>query len=252
MNSVEYFTSLTIELKALKNRVKNFIDTRHWQTDGEWKESVLKTVLKRHLPKNIEVGRGFVIKPNGVSKQIDILFYNTAKPCLFRDGDLLFLTPDAVEGIIEVKSKIEKGNFKTIAEKLANNREFISKGNDNKDFFSGLFAYETDINKEQSEEILGNIYEIANNKLTRVINNIALGESVFIKFWESSPQNLPKYNKWHFYYLDNIAPGYFINNAIYNFASDSIYKNQELWFPQAGKEGYKLAEKSLYFETQIL
>src|ERR1700746_1972099 len=101
-----YFESLSLELKGLKNRVRNFIEDKHWQTDGEWKESVLRSFLRRNLPSNVKVGRGFVITERGASKQLDIFIYDAASPVLFADADLVFVTPDAVIGVIEVKTSV--------------------------------------------------------------------------------------------------------------------------------------------------
>ena len=53
----DYFISLSNELSSLKNRVRNFIQGEHWLTDGEWKESVLRSFLRRNLPKSVEIGR---------------------------------------------------------------------------------------------------------------------------------------------------------------------------------------------------
>src|SRR5688572_11633847 len=103
MDPAEYFESLTSEMGALKNRVRQMIGDAHWQTDGEWKETVLRNVLRRHVPNNVGVGRGFVISPIRPSAQIDILLYDTGKPVLYRDGDLVVVTADAVLGLIEVK-----------------------------------------------------------------------------------------------------------------------------------------------------
>jgi hypothetical protein len=46
-----HFASLTQELEALRDRVRNLsVEDPHWPTDGEWKESVLRAVLKSYLP----------------------------------------------------------------------------------------------------------------------------------------------------------------------------------------------------------
>lgn len=90
METTYYYLSLSNELHALKTRVKNFIDSNHPPTDGEWKESILRYMIRRYLPANIEVGRSFVVKHDGNSKQIDLLFYDNAKPILFRDGELIY------------------------------------------------------------------------------------------------------------------------------------------------------------------
>ncbi len=66
MNVESYFKSLSLEFTALKDRVRNFIDDAHWLTDGEWKETVLRTILSRSLPQDILIGRGFIVTPGGI------------------------------------------------------------------------------------------------------------------------------------------------------------------------------------------
>ena len=87
-----YHKSLTEELYSVKDRIRNLVE--HWPTDGEWKESALRTVLRRHLPDQVLVGRGFVAARNYSSTQIDLLVLRPPKPTLFRDGDLVIVTPD--------------------------------------------------------------------------------------------------------------------------------------------------------------
>lgn len=82
MNPADYYRSVTLELDALKSRVRNLIADGHWPTDGEWKESVLRTVLRRHMPSTTGVGRGFIISQAGASTQIDVLLYDTGRPVL--------------------------------------------------------------------------------------------------------------------------------------------------------------------------
>jgi len=79
MSVEEQFRALTLEMDALKSRVRNFRQTAHWQTDGEWKESVLRNVLGGHLPRHLEPLRGFVTDGEQSSRQIDVLIYDTAK-----------------------------------------------------------------------------------------------------------------------------------------------------------------------------
>lgn len=249
MNIKEYFESLTNELHSLKNRIRNFIDNNHQLTDGEWKESVLRSIIRRHLPANIEVGRGFIVKGEKPSRQTDILFYDNTKPALFRDGDFLFITPDATKGIIEVKTKIDSvSNLKQILNKMADKSQFILESDHirlnqyRKPFFCGVFAYEAKLDSRHYQEILEIVKAVSKNNPCRIINHICLGENLFIKFWKDSPESFEcDYNKWHCYYLYGISPGYFINNIVYTF-SKSVGINQEVWFPKGGKEGYKLGE----------
>jgi len=123
-----YFLSLSGELNALKDRVRHLISGSHWQTDGEWKETVLRSVLRRHLPSSLEVGTGFIVAPNTASTQVDVLVYDSTKPVLFREGDLVFLAADSVKAVIEVKSKIHsQRHLEEVLDKLADKAEFVSQ-----------------------------------------------------------------------------------------------------------------------------
>ena len=86
MDNEQYFRSITDEINALQNRVRNYIEN-HWPTDGRWKESVIRAILRRYLPQTVGIGNGFVVSPVKTSTQIDILLYDTTKPVLFQDGD---------------------------------------------------------------------------------------------------------------------------------------------------------------------
>ncbi len=111
MDTLGYFRSISSELNALKDRMQYFVRDQHWLTVGEGKELILRTMLRRHLPGSVQVGRGFVIDDGWRSTQIDILLYDNTKPVLYRDGDLVFVTPDAVRGIIEVKAAVTYGRY---------------------------------------------------------------------------------------------------------------------------------------------
>jgi hypothetical protein len=125
MDVQAHFLSIASELEALRDRVRNFIQDNHWQTDGEWKESVLRTVLRRHVPSTYNVGRGFVITEGGCSDQIDVLIYDNSKPVLYKDGDLAFVTADAVRAIIEVKPTATMAKYRDAVNHLAKNAELI-------------------------------------------------------------------------------------------------------------------------------
>ena len=84
----------------MKDRVRNFIAGNHWLTDGEWKEGVLRAMFAQRLPSSVVVGHGFIITETGQTTQCDILIFRADCPVLFRQGDLAFVTPDAVLAVI--------------------------------------------------------------------------------------------------------------------------------------------------------
>lgn len=238
LDVTKQFKSLTQEFLSLRDRVRFMIGSQHWLTDGEWKEAVLRSILRRHLPENIEPVRGFVLYPAGGSppavratNQVDVLLYDNSKPALFRDGDLVFVTPDAAPGLIEVKSKAPTpAKLEEHLNKLAANIEHVRKhGNPNA--FAGYFAFDSDIQNPHTLNSLLN--EVARGCSARAIDFVCLGTRVFALFWRKGevwPGATP--NTWEaFQFEDEVAPAYFVNNVIYVSAPASVTQNREVWFP---------------------
>lgn len=105
-NYLEYQKSISKELLSIKDRLRNFIDNHHWPEDGRYKEIILTDILRKHLPKSVSVGTGFVMGEQGLSTQVDIIIYRNDFPVMFRQSDFVIVVPEPVLGIIEVKSHI--------------------------------------------------------------------------------------------------------------------------------------------------
>ncbi len=239
----DYFKSLSLEMESLKDRVRSFIYDHHWLTDGEWKEGVLRSMIARNLPASINIGKGFIISPEGPSTQIDVLIYSSDSPVLFREGDLVFAPPSAVKGIIEVKTKINNSEIKKQILRLQKIGALLPKEND---VFLSLFAYESHYEDYNSESILEFLY---NQKISRnqLLNFMCLGPDRFIRYWNNDPINNfeNKYQKWHSYHCEKMAYGYFIHNALLHLCPKYINNgSKDLWFPIEGKEQYKERESS--------
>jgi len=229
MNIENYFKSLTLELTGLKDRVRNFIENAHWQTDGEWKESVLRSFLNRNISQTLNVGRGFIISPSGPSTQIDVLIYKADSPVLFRDGDLVFVTPEAVRGVIEVKTIINSSIISSSLDKLTKIGDMLSA--DREKSLLGLFSYESEIQSNQTA--LDQLRKFCRSR-KQVADILCLGESQFIKYWHHNPQGgNGLYEKWHSYRLEKMAYGYFIHNILIHL---STIIQESLWFPEHSKE----------------
>jgi hypothetical protein len=242
MNTGQYFQALSGEVKSLQNRVRNFIDGSHWLTDGEWKESVLRSMLRRHLPKSVEVGRGFIVSATGNSGQIDVLIYSSDTPVLFRDGDLVFVTPDAVLGVIEVKSNIASpASLRKALRQLARNARFAARKKWNEKFF-GLFAYDATI---QMEAALDLVATAAGGNPSIVADLVCLGDRDFIRWSKADPHNvLSSLGIWRGYQrLEGKAIGYFLHNAIQLLAPKSVGENVDVWFPIEGRDAALVGER---------
>lgn len=121
------------------------IQERHYPSLGRYKERLLANTIAEFLPKDYEVGTGFVLfvhdatperakKPGfdalnmgsySISKQCDLLVFESAKtPVVFRDGDFVIVRPESVRALIEVKGT---ANAKSISEALKSLFDFGQK-----------------------------------------------------------------------------------------------------------------------------
>jgi hypothetical protein len=243
MDAATYYRSLSQELDALKGRVRDLIQDRHWLTDGEWKESVLRAVLRRHLPPTVTVGRGFVVGERRPSSQIDVLLYDSSFPLLHKDGDLVFVTPDAVRGIIEVKSTARRDNITDALVKLGCDAELVPDGA--KRIFVGLFAYEDELGPNSDNLLFAALQAAAAGTRRKATNHVCLGPSRFVRFWSSDPYTNAGLNKWYSYSIPQMAAGYFVFNALARTVGDAVNRNLWAWFPKEGKEVHRVGEARL-------
>lgn len=252
MNIEDYFISLSEECRTLKDRVRMLIKDQHWPTDGEWKESVLRNMIRRSAPNNLTIGRGFVVDHDRCSAQIDVLVYDNTFPVLYREGDLVFVTPSSCRAIIEVKSRLNATQFKKAAEKLADDAEFIRQRGIGIPLFTGLFSYE--IQRQDAVRFLQVVQEVSRGSDLRIIDHVAIGESLFIKFWHTEPssQNMMPYDYWHLYNLGQMSFGYFIHNLLAEVTRDLAAGHKSAWFPKLSKEVSFLEKLPLAVPNQAL
>jgi hypothetical protein len=241
-NFLEYHRSIAKEIEITKNRIRHLIGLRHLPTDGEWKEIILRKVLRTHLPESLRVGRGFVCWRDENSSQIDILITACEKPTLFKDGELVLVTPDTVGAIIEVKTSLgSRLKIQNAIDKLSINVK-KTRISGNSDCQAGLFVY--DRNKIADEIILQALQSAANGQENKVINWIAFGPNRFFRFWKNGKKDVKgPYDGpvWHSYDLpDGLAHAYFVSNVVWDVGRQNSLDMQYAWFPvEGGKERYR-------------
>jgi len=226
MDKANYHRTIQQEFDALKNRIRYLMDDPHWLTDGEWKESILRQILKRQLPEDVGVGRGFIITDQRCSKQIDILVYNTAYPMVFRDGDLVFLHPDAVYAMMSVKSTADNSVVSKAIDELLYNLEVLYSGfrhprriNMGWDGVAAFFSYESSANPTK---VLSILKEKAAGNAKQIVKLLSLGPSTAIGFEEPF---------WKVYALDNLAPAFIVSRIVNRASPDDGVRAQDTLFP---------------------
>jgi hypothetical protein len=236
MSLIDYHKSTTRELVALTHKVRNLVP--NWGEDGKYKEVVLKNIIKRFLPEKFSIGTGFVIKQTEnrgehlSSTQIDLIIFSNDAPVLFREGDFVILTADAVKGIIEVKANVQNQNLQEIVRKANENGSFIFSGKKNKEenFFNGIFSYESrfkndNIHLIERHVIEGNAPFIGRDNFENYkVNHISFDQRYFLKYWpeEERPHSV--------YCIPELSFSFFISNLIDTLSSESVEKNNFIWF----------------------
>lgn len=244
-NLREYHASVSYELDAVKNRIRNLV--KHWLTDGEGKEAALRTVLRRHLPVNTLVGRGFIVGREEASSQIDLFVLKQGKPTLFRDGELAIVTPDVPGAIAEVKTNLQgRAAWHEVAEKLAGHGVFCKRIADNEPWL-GIFAYEG--NRSQIGHMLDAVCETY-EKTGIAINCVTCGYDLFVRYWpegHSEPGDDVKESagpRWRAYELAHLSPSYFTGNLVDAICNIDRNETDYVWFAyRDGKKPYMIAEK---------
>ena len=194
----KYVRSISDELTAEKNRVRNLIADRHWGEEGRYKEVILRDCIEEKLPGYAECGTGFVVNEQGeISTQIDIIVFNLDIPVLFRKKDFVIVSSEAVFGIIEVKTTFRL----ECIDKACENGKFLKKS-----AFNGIFVYDDD-NVQSDTKIQNIAYDVWEGKGS--VNNICIGTDYFIKYWREH-EVLNNREKCEAYKIENLAYGYMI------------------------------------------
>lgn len=231
-NFTAFHRSVSEELFSVKDRIRSLV--RHWGTDGEAKEVALRSVLRRHLPESVIIGRGFVVTSDASSTQIDILIVDAAKPTLFKDGDLLIVTPDAVRGVIEVKTGLSTRPL--VAEalvKLSEIEDLCREATGRDQVWTGLFIFNGGDGIEP--RLLGGLAD-AYSRTRRKVNCISAGKDTFVRYWDrgADVNSSERGPVWHAYLLPHVAPSYFMGNLIDSIGSVDNSTAGFAWFPMLG------------------
>ncbi|QOS39377.1 hypothetical protein DYE49_02460 [Treponema rectale] len=88
---------------------------------GLYRERIVKEFIKPFLPSRLDVGTGFIIASNNkISTQCDLIIYDKFNTPIIETYEQRFFPVECVVGVIEVKSKLTKQEFKEALIKLSN------------------------------------------------------------------------------------------------------------------------------------
>ncbi|PJC99815.1 hypothetical protein GQ37_005790 [Janthinobacterium sp. BJB1] len=143
--------TLASELVQLSQRIRSLV--QHGPTVGSYRENLLQTLLRKHLPERYHVATGFIYHCN---RQLDIVIYDRIDYApVFREGDLVVVHPESVRAVIEVKTSLNTAALKDSLQLLADVCPF-----DDRDppFFKGIFAFGSRMSAKSMETAIADFY----------------------------------------------------------------------------------------------
>jgi hypothetical protein len=113
----EYYTSFRDELLAKSKRLLSL--TRNSKIKGDYHEVIMREFIQKHIPSKYKVGHGLVYDEcnERVSRECDVIVYESKHAPLFESQDLVIVNPDKVKFVMEVKSTLKSS---TLKEAIAN------------------------------------------------------------------------------------------------------------------------------------
>jgi hypothetical protein len=131
-----FLRSFAAELVTKSRRIDSLI--RHSGTKGSYRETLLRSMLKRLLPARYHVDTGFI---EDCPRQLDVIIWDGGNfPALFREADVVVVSRASVRAVIEVKTTLEASSLREaldiISETFASDRRVLP-------VFKGVFAFET-------------------------------------------------------------------------------------------------------------
>jgi hypothetical protein len=216
---------LQSELESVKNRFRTLVT--HWPTDGAFKEEILRSILRRHVPESLKVARGFICTGNASSTEIDILIIDRTKPTLFKADDVVVVGPDAVRAIIEVKTSLSSDSkVRTALKKLSAIKAMLEHSPFGREAWTGLFVYE---GSDDKHPLL--LRATRNAWLTHngVVDSIAFGPNNLVKF---VPAPRSERSEWRSYSTSGFSASVFLAYLITHLGTGrTVSDEHEIWFP---------------------
>lgn len=165
-NHKRFLQSIADEVISKSQRVEYLI--HHNQTKGNYRETLLRAVLKKYIPNKYEVATGFI---EGCNRQCDILIYDSHNfSPFFKEDDLVVVPRNSVRAVIEVKSTLYTQELQEAMDLL---HEVARHHNTPAPIFKGIFAFKNGYESENSiAQAISNFYHFE-NEVTKISNDIS-------------------------------------------------------------------------------
>lgn len=111
---LKYLGGVAAEVEARVDRVRHLIGSKNWLASGTYHESLVRELLRAHVPRRFAVSTGFVRWTDEYcSRQLDVVVWDTLSTApLLEDGEFVVLPPDGIVAVFEVKTTLTRREFR--------------------------------------------------------------------------------------------------------------------------------------------
>jgi len=118
--SLEYFSGIAQELIGKIDRVGCLVKRANLKS-GEYHEEIIRHFLRGFMTKRYTLKTGYIyLDAETTSRQIDILLIDEHVPFtyMFQEGDFVVVRPEPVIAAIEIKTRLDRGEFRKAFENI--------------------------------------------------------------------------------------------------------------------------------------
>jgi len=122
----QYYRKIQDEVLVQKDIIKSLIKDQ--RVIGDYYEAIIRDVIRQNVSEAFAVGRGVILAEEGeTSRECDIIIYNAIEyGPLFRSGEIIVVSPEAVRCVVEVKGTITRNSLSDAVKNLSSVNELRS------------------------------------------------------------------------------------------------------------------------------
>jgi len=115
----EYYKNIQQKVLLSRDIINSLV--KNQRIIGDYYEAIVRDIVRENISEAFSVGRGVIVSRDGAtSRECDIIVFNAVEyGPLFKSGDILVVTPEAVRCVIEVKGTLGRRTISYAATNLS-------------------------------------------------------------------------------------------------------------------------------------
>ena len=119
----QYYRKIQDKVLVQRDIIKSLVKDQ--RVIGDYYEAIIRDVIRENVAEAFAVGRGVVLSKEGkTSSECDIIIYSAAEyGPLFKSGEIVVISPDAVRCVVEVKGTLNNRHLSNALKNLSSVNE---------------------------------------------------------------------------------------------------------------------------------